>query len=161
MSKKMTLAVEFSMMNKESQIQEQKVAPHTDAPVPFFEANVKTRVILVASGKGGVGKSSVTTNLSVALSKRGNDVAVIDAVRREMNGSKKKTFSFNKKQNSVATGNYNSNNHQKRQNEYYKNHSPASQVYLNYKRHPPEEDFVIVENNQRPVEVLDLLQKNP
>ena len=79
MSKKMTLAVEFSMMNKESQIQEQKVAPHTDAPVPFFEANVKTRVILVASGKGGVGKSSVTTNLSVALSKRGNDVAVIDA----------------------------------------------------------------------------------
>ena len=34
---------------------------------------------LIASGKGGVGKSSVTTNLAVALSKRGNDVAVIDA----------------------------------------------------------------------------------
>ena len=32
-----------------------------------------------ASGKGGVGKSSVTTNLAVALAKRGNDVAVIDA----------------------------------------------------------------------------------
>ena len=98
---------------------------------------------------------------AITTSRPNHNVAVIDAVRREMNGSKKKTFSFNKKQNSVATGNYNSNNHQKRQNEYYKNHSPASQVYLNYKRHPPEEDFVIVENNQRPVDVLDLLQKNP
>jgi ATP-binding protein involved in chromosome partitioning len=34
---------------------------------------------LVASGKGGVGKSSVTTNLSVALAQRGRNVAVIDA----------------------------------------------------------------------------------
>ena len=79
MSKKMTLAVEFSLMNQESQIEENKGTPHGEGPVPFFEANVKTRVLLVASGKGGVGKSSVTTNLAVALSKRGNDVAVIDA----------------------------------------------------------------------------------
>tara|TARA_Y100001970_G_scaffold257687_1_gene336798 strand:+ start:2295 stop:3188 length:894 start_codon:yes stop_codon:yes gene_type:complete len=79
MFKKMTLAVEFSLMNQESQIEENKGTPHREGPVPFFEANVKTRVLLVASGKGGVGKSSVTTNLAVALSKRGNDVAVIDA----------------------------------------------------------------------------------
>ena len=35
--------------------------------------------MLIASGKGGVGKSSVTTNLAVALAQRGRDVAVIDA----------------------------------------------------------------------------------
>jgi ATP-binding protein involved in chromosome partitioning len=47
--------------------------------VPFAEANSSTRVLLVASGKGGVGKSSVTTNLAVALADLGKDVAVVDA----------------------------------------------------------------------------------
>src|SRR5205085_9470271 len=44
---------------------------------PFTDA--RTRIIAVASGKGGVGKSSVTTNLSIALAERGRDVAVVDA----------------------------------------------------------------------------------
>jgi ATP-binding protein involved in chromosome partitioning len=39
----------------------------------------RTRVITVASGKGGVGKSSVTANVAVALADSGHDVAVIDA----------------------------------------------------------------------------------
>ena len=47
--------------------------------IPFADPDNRTRVILVASGKGGVGKSSVTTNLSVALAARGNSVAVVDA----------------------------------------------------------------------------------
>ncbi|MBS1265677.1 MAG: Iron-sulfur cluster carrier protein [Acidimicrobiaceae bacterium] len=47
--------------------------------VPFAQANAATRVLLIASGKGGVGKSSVTTNLAVALAARGRSVAVIDA----------------------------------------------------------------------------------
>ncbi len=38
-----------------------------------------TRVIAVSSGKGGVGKSSVTTNLAVAFSRMGRRVGVIDA----------------------------------------------------------------------------------
>jgi ATP-binding protein involved in chromosome partitioning len=47
--------------------------------IPFADPGSKTRVLLVASGKGGVGKSSVTANLSVALAARGHAVAVIDA----------------------------------------------------------------------------------
>jgi ATP-binding protein involved in chromosome partitioning len=46
-------------------------------PNPFLDAN--TRVIAISSGKGGVGKSSVTTNLAVALAQRGHKVAAIDA----------------------------------------------------------------------------------
>jgi ATP-binding protein involved in chromosome partitioning len=44
---------------------------------PFTDA--RTRVLAVASGKGGVGKSSVTTNLAVSLARRGHKVAAVDA----------------------------------------------------------------------------------
>jgi ATP-binding protein involved in chromosome partitioning len=47
--------------------------------IPFADPSSKTRVLLIASGKGGVGKSSVTTNLGVALADRGHSVAVVDA----------------------------------------------------------------------------------
>jgi ATP-binding protein involved in chromosome partitioning len=47
-------------------------------PLPFREGS-RTRVIGVNSGKGGVGKSSVTVNLAIALKQLGFDVAVLDA----------------------------------------------------------------------------------
>jgi ATP-binding protein involved in chromosome partitioning len=47
--------------------------------IPFAQPGNRTRPLLVASGKGGVGKSSVTTNLAVALAQRGHSVGVIDA----------------------------------------------------------------------------------
>jgi len=53
-----------------------------DAPaneIPFAQPGSRTRVYAVASGKGGVGKSSVTTNLAVALAQRGLAVGVLDA----------------------------------------------------------------------------------
>jgi ATP-binding protein involved in chromosome partitioning len=43
------------------------------------EVSSTTRVLAIASGKGGVGKSSVTVNLAVALAQRGHSVGVLDA----------------------------------------------------------------------------------
>src|SRR5919202_316227 len=47
-------------------------APETEIPLT-------TRILAVASGKGGVGKSSVTVNLAAALAARGHVVGVLDA----------------------------------------------------------------------------------
>ncbi|MCP5029449.1 MAG: P-loop NTPase [Actinomycetia bacterium] len=47
--------------------------------IPFADPGSQTRVLLIASGKGGVGKSSITTNLAVALAARGKSTAVVDA----------------------------------------------------------------------------------
>jgi ATP-binding protein involved in chromosome partitioning len=47
-------------------------APETEVPT-------RTRVLAIASGKGGVGKSSVTVNVAAALASRGFTVGVLDA----------------------------------------------------------------------------------
>jgi len=47
--------------------------------VPFARPGSRTRVFAVASGKGGVGKSSVTVNLAVAMAQEGLSVGVVDA----------------------------------------------------------------------------------
>ncbi|QSB04589.1 Mrp/NBP35 family ATP-binding protein [Natronoglycomyces albus] len=47
--------------------------------IPFNQPGCRTRVYAVASGKGGVGKSSMTVNLAAALAKRGLSVGVADA----------------------------------------------------------------------------------
>ncbi|HET7719463.1 MAG TPA: P-loop NTPase, partial [Acidimicrobiales bacterium] len=55
----------------------QPAGPGGQRENPFLTA--RTRVLAVASGKGGVGKSSVTTNLSIALAQAGYSVAAVDA----------------------------------------------------------------------------------
>jgi ATP-binding protein involved in chromosome partitioning len=47
--------------------------------IPFAQPGSLTRVYAVASGKGGVGKSSVTVNLAVAMARNGLSVGVLDA----------------------------------------------------------------------------------
>ena len=52
-------------------------APATE--IPFAKPGSRTRVYAVASGKGGVGKSSVTVNVAAELAQRGLSVGVLDA----------------------------------------------------------------------------------
>ena len=50
-----------------------------DPVIPFAQPGSLTRVYCVASGKGGVGKSSVTVNLAAAMAAKGLKVGVVDA----------------------------------------------------------------------------------
>lgn len=73
--------VELDVMS-DQQRQELRRSLRGDAEeprIPFAEAGSLTRVYCVASGKGGVGKSSVTVNLAVAMAARGLSVGVVDA----------------------------------------------------------------------------------
>jgi len=53
--------------------------PGSTREIPFAKAGSLTRVYAVASGKGGVGKSSVTVNLAAAMAVEGLRVGVVDA----------------------------------------------------------------------------------
>jgi ATP-binding protein involved in chromosome partitioning len=47
--------------------------------IPFADPGSKTRCLMIASGKGGVGKSSLSANIAIALAQRGKSVAIVDA----------------------------------------------------------------------------------
>jgi ATP-binding protein involved in chromosome partitioning len=73
--------VELDVMSAE-QRQELQKQLRGDAPereIPFAKPGSLTRVFAVASGKGGVGKSSVTVNLAAQMAQRGLQVGVLDA----------------------------------------------------------------------------------
>ena len=70
----------FGVMNEEQRGAVKKLLHGgVEKFIPFAQPNSITRVIGIASGKGGVGKSSVTVNLAVAAAKRGLRVGVLDA----------------------------------------------------------------------------------
>ncbi len=73
--------VELDVMTDEQRTElRRSLRGDTAEPViPFAQPGSLTRVYCVASGKGGVGKSSVTVNLAVAMAARGLSVGVIDA----------------------------------------------------------------------------------
>jgi ATP-binding protein involved in chromosome partitioning len=74
--------IDFGVMSPEQRknLQTSLRGGDTHEPViPFAQPGSRTRVYAVASGKGGVGKSSVTVNLAAALAARGLAVGVVDA----------------------------------------------------------------------------------
>ncbi len=75
------VSVELDVMNDEQRRELRKtVKGDADEPViPFAQPGSMTRVYAVASGKGGVGKSSVTVNLAAAMANKGLSVGVVDA----------------------------------------------------------------------------------
>ena len=76
---RLTPHIEVSSMSKEKLshlVEGLKEARRTN---PFSKKGVKTRIFAIASGKGGVGKSSVTANLAAAFAALGYDTAAIDA----------------------------------------------------------------------------------
>jgi len=74
------VTVRFGEMNQAQRSQVMQRARRNAADnSPETEVPLNSRVIAVASGKGGVGKSSVTVNLASALAARGFTVGVLDA----------------------------------------------------------------------------------
>ncbi|WP_031467307.1 Mrp/NBP35 family ATP-binding protein [Sciscionella sediminilitoris] len=75
------VTVELDVMNDEQRAELRKSlrGDAKEPVIPFAQPGSLTRVYCVASGKGGVGKSSVTVNLAAALAKRGLSVGVVDA----------------------------------------------------------------------------------
>ena len=73
--------VELDVMSPEqrSALQSKLRGGKTEREIPFAQPGSLTRVFAVASGKGGVGKSSVTVNLAAAMAAKGLKVGVVDA----------------------------------------------------------------------------------
>jgi ATP-binding protein involved in chromosome partitioning len=76
--------VALDVMNDEQRTELRKQLRGSDSGarepvIPFAQPSSLTRVYAVASGKGGVGKSTVTVNLAAAMAARGLSVGVLDA----------------------------------------------------------------------------------
>lgn len=76
-----SVTVELDVMSDEqrSELRKQLRGDSEEPRIPFAEPGSMTRVYCVASGKGGVGKSSVTVNLAASMAARGLSVGVVDA----------------------------------------------------------------------------------
>ncbi|WP_374999998.1 Mrp/NBP35 family ATP-binding protein [Aeromicrobium sp. CTD01-1L150] len=76
-----SVTVDMGVMTDEQRksMQEMLRGGRTEREIPFAQAGSLTKVYAIASGKGGVGKSSVTANLAVAMARRGLKVGIVDA----------------------------------------------------------------------------------
>jgi ATP-binding protein involved in chromosome partitioning len=65
--------------DQRSGLQEQLRGGQAQKEIPFGKPDSLTKIFAIASGKGGVGKSSVTVNLALAMAEQGLKVGVVDA----------------------------------------------------------------------------------
>ncbi|GGO84757.1 iron-sulfur cluster carrier protein [Nocardioides phosphati] len=75
------VTVDMGVMDADqrAKLQETLRGGHAQREIPFAKPGSLTKVYAIASGKGGVGKSSMTANLAIALAKQGLKVGVVDA----------------------------------------------------------------------------------
>ena len=74
-----SVRVSLDVMDDEQRAELRRTLRGEEKPNPFADPTSLTKVIAVASGKGGVGKSSVTANLAVAMAASGLTVGLLDA----------------------------------------------------------------------------------
>jgi ATP-binding protein involved in chromosome partitioning len=76
-----SVVVDLDVMSDEQrkELQTKLRGDNPQREIPFAQPGSLTRVFAVASGKGGVGKSSVTVNLAAAMAAKGLRVGVVDA----------------------------------------------------------------------------------
>lgn len=76
-----SVSVELAVMTAEQRagLQEKLRGGQPEKEIPFAQPGSLTKVYAIASGKGGVGKSSVTVNLATAMAQAGLKVGVVDA----------------------------------------------------------------------------------
>lgn len=76
-----SVAVDFGVMSDEQKenLRTQLRGGRPTREIPFAQPSSLTRVFAIASGKGGVGKSSTTVNLAVAMASSGLKVGIVDA----------------------------------------------------------------------------------
>lgn len=74
------VSVELDVMSDDQRAQlRNQLRGHEQREIPFAKAGSTTKVFAIASGKGGVGKSSVTANLAVSMAEMGLSVGLVDA----------------------------------------------------------------------------------
>ena len=74
-----TVALDVMSDEQRTELRKMLRGDAAEPVIPFAQPGSLTRVYAVASGKGGVGKSSVTVNLAAAMAARGLSVGVLDA----------------------------------------------------------------------------------
>ena len=75
-----SVEVELDVMDEtQRKALREKLVGHDEREIPFAKPGSLTRVYAIASGKGGVGKSSITANLAVQMAASGLSVGLVDA----------------------------------------------------------------------------------
>jgi ATP-binding protein involved in chromosome partitioning len=74
-----TATVALDVMSEEQRREMRAKLGGPEREIPFSKPGSLTRVYRIASGKGGVGKSSVTANLAAAMAAQGLSIGVVDA----------------------------------------------------------------------------------